>query len=381
MQRPIYFDNQATTPVDPRVLEAMLPYFCEQFGNAASRSHAFGWAAEKAVERARLRVAEVCGASAREIVFTSGATESNNLALKGAVEAYQGRGNHIVTMSTEHPAVLDTIRYLAANGISSSVLPPRADGLLDLDLLRDAIRPETVLVSVMSANNEIGVVEPVREIGEICRRRGVLFHVDGAQSFGKVPLDVVKNQIDLLAISAHKIYGPKGVGALYVRRGVRLAPQVHGGGHEHGLRSGTVNVPGIVGLGEAAMLCASEMQCEAVRIRSLRDRLYARIKGGLEDVAVNGSLEHRLPGNLNLMFDGIDAAVLLTSLPDVALSTGSACSSASPEPSHVLRAIGLSPRQARSSIRFSLGRSNTEAEVDHVAGRVIEMVKRLRMIY
>jgi len=375
----IYLDNHATTPVDPRVLEAMLPYFGAKFGNAASRSHSFGWEAEKAVDLARKRVAELAGAAPREIVFTSGATESNNLALKGAAEA--ARGRHIVTMSTEHKAVLDPAKRLERMGFRVTVLPPRRDGLIDLDELRNAIQPETVLVSVMYANNEIGVIQPVREIGAICHERGVLFHCDAAQAFGKIPIRVEEDHIDLMSVSAHKMYGPKGAGALFVRRRnprVQLAIQMDGGGHESGMRSGTLNVPGIVGFGEACAICGREMADEAVRLRALRDRLRAQLESSLDRVYVNGSLEHRLAGNLNMSFAQVDGESLLMSLPDVALSTGSACTSATVEPSHVLRALGVSEELAHSSLRFGLGRFNTEEEVDYVARRVIESVRRLR---
>lgn len=375
----VYLDHHATTPVDPRVLAAMLPFFGPKFGNAASRSHRFGWEAEQAVEFARKRVAALAGATPREMVFTSGATESNNLAIKGVVEAYRTRGNHVVTMATEHQAVLDPVRHLERFGCAATVLPPRPDGLLDLDRLRDAIRPETLLVSVMYANNETGVIQPIREIGALCRETGVLFHCDAAQAFGKTPIDVTAGQIDLMSVSAHKMYGPKGVGALYVRRRkVHLAAQMDGGGHESGFRSGTLNVPGIVGFGEACALCAGEMAEESVRLGALRDRLRQQLEDGLEAVTVNGSLEHRLPGNLNVSFAGVNAETLLMSLPEVALSTGSACSSAVAEPSHVLRALGIGEDLAHSSVRFGLGRSNTAEEIDFVAQRVIESVKRLR---
>jgi cysteine desulfurase len=372
----VYFDNQATTQVDPRVLEAMLPYFHERFGNAASRSHRFGWEAEKSVNLARKRVAELAGASPAEIIFTSGATESNNLALKGVWESYRPQGDHLVTVATEHPAVLDPLRHLERMGARVTVLPPKGDGLVDLDRLREAILPETLLVSVMYANNEIGVIQPIEEIGKICRERRVLFHCDAAQAFGKVAVGSVN--IDLLSATAHKIYGPKGIGALYVRRGLRLAAQMDGGGHESGLRSGTLNVPGIVGFGEACAICAQEMAVESIRTRALRDRLLTRIGERIDRVAVNGSMEHRLPGNLNLRFTGVQAAALLTSLPEIALSTGSACSSARPEPSHVLRALGLSEEEAQSSVRFGLGRFNDEKEVEYVAERVAEVVRKLR---
>ena len=383
MRKPVYLDYHATTPVDPRVLEAMLPFFGERFGNAASRSHGFGWEAEKAVDLARRRVAELAGAAPREIVFTSGATESDNLAIKGVMEAYRSKGSHLVTMATEHRAVLDPVRRLQQSGTEASILAPGRDGLLDLDLLRAAIRPDTVLVSVMAANNEIGVIQPFREIGAICRERGVLFHCDAAQAFGKIAVDVNEDNIDLMSLSAHKMYGPKGVGALYVRRRnprVLLPAQMDGGGHEFGMRSGTLNVPGIVGFGEACAICAREMEREADRVRALRDRLKARLESALDGTAVNGSMEHRLPGNLNMSFAGVDAEALLLSLPGVALSTGSACSSASVEPSHVLRALGIGEQSARSSVRFGLGRFNTEDEVDDAACQVIEAVRKLRAL-
>ena len=381
MQKPVYLDHHATTPMDPRVLEAMLPYFGPRFGNAASRTHSFGWEAEKAVEMARKRVAELAGAAPREIVFTSGATESINLALKGALEAFRGKGAHIVTMATEHKAVLDSVRRLVREGCRATVLPPRPDGLIDLDQLRDAILPETVLVSVMAANNEIGTLQPVRGIGAVCREKGVRFHCDAAQAFGKTPIDVEAGGIDLMSISAHKMYGPKGAGALYVRRRgrrVELAAQMDGGGHEFGLRSGTLNVPGIVGLGEACALCAREMAGESARVAGLRDRLKARLEGELERVRVNGSMEHRLAGNLNMSFEGVDGEALLMSLPDLALSTGSACSSATVEPSYVLKALEAGDWLAHSSVRFGLGRFNTAEEVEYAAGRVVQAVRQLR---
>lgn len=356
----------------------MLPFFGPKFGNAASRSHRFGWEAEKAVEFARKRVAALAGATAGEMVFTSGATESNNLALKGVAEAYRSRGNHIVTMATEHQAVLDVVHHLERLGLTATILRPQRDGLLDLNRLRAAIRPETLLVSVMYANNEIGAIQPVREIGAICREAGVLFHCDAAQAFGKTPIDVQAEKIDLMSVSAHKLYGPKGVGALYVRRRVQLAAQMDGGGHESGKRSGTLNVPAIVGFGEACAIAAAEMEEEWARVGALRDRLERQLASGLEAVRVNGSIERRLAGNLNVSFAGVNAETLLMNLPEVALSTGSACSSAVAEASHVLRALGLDEGLARSSVRFGLGRFNTEEEIDFVAGRVVESVKRLR---
>ena len=384
MHNPVYLDHHATTPVDPRVLEAMLPFFSTKFGNAASRGHSFGWEAGKSVERARRRIAALAGASPLEIVFTSGATESNNLALKGVVEAARrvpngGRG-HIVTMATEHRAVLDPAGHLERLGCRLTVLPPLSSGRIDLDRLRESIADDTILVSVMYANNEIGVIQPVREIGGICREQGVLFHCDAVQAFGKVPVDVEADHIDLMSASAHKMYGPKGVGALYVRRGnprVRLAAQIEGGGHESGMRSGTLNVPAIVGFGEACAICADEMEPESLRTRGLRDRLKARIEAGLDDVWVNGSLEHRLPGNLNMSFGGVDSEALLLSLPDLALSTGSACSSASVAPSHVLKALGVN---VHSALRFGVGRFNTEEEMDYAAGKVVEAVRKLRAL-
>jgi cysteine desulfurase len=372
----IYLDYHATTPVDPRVLEAMLPYFGVKFGNAASRAHSFGWEAEKAVELARRRVAELAGCAAREIVFTSGATESDNLALKGAMATRPG--GHVITMATEHKAVLDTARALERSGCAVTVLPPEPDGLLDLNRLRDAFRPETALVSVMFANNEIGVVQPVREIGALCRERGVWFHCDAAQGFGKLPVHVDADHIDLMSLSAHKMYGPKGVGALYVRRRnprVTLAAQMDGGGHEFGMRSGTLNVPGIVGFGEACALCAAGMGEEAARVGALRDRLKAALESAIPGAAVNGSMERRLPGNLNLRFPGVNAEALLMAVPEIALSTGSACSSATAEPSHVLRALGIG-EAAHSSVRFGLGRFTTVEEVDAAASRIAEAVRR-----
>ena len=379
----VYLDNHSTTPVDPRVLEAMLPYFGPKFGNAASRGHRFGWEAEKAVELARRRIAQLAGAPHREIVFTSGATESDNLAIKGAMEAGRRRGNHIVTMATEHKAVLDTVKHLERQGCQATILPPRPDGLLDLDTLRAALRPETVLVSVMYANNEIGTIQPVAEIGALCRERGVLFHCDAVQAFGKIPVDVDRDQIDLMSLSAHKMYGPKGIGALYVRRrkpGVPLAAQMDGGGHESGMRSGTLNVPAIVGFGEACVLCQREMESQAASMGVLRDRLLALLRAGLDGVTVNGTMQSRLAGNLNVTFDGVDAESLLIALPEVALSTGSACTSATVEPSHVLQALGMDRRRAQSSVRFGLGRFNTEAEIELAAAQVVAAVRRIRSL-
>jgi cysteine desulfurase len=381
MKTPVYLDYHATTPVDPRVLEAMLPFFTEKFGNASSRHHAFGWEAEHAVETARKQVAELIGASPQEIVFTSGATESNNLALKGAAARFASQGGHIVTAATEHKAVLDACHWLEQAGFEVTYLPVNRDGRIDLDRLRRSIRPDTILVSIMHANNEIGVLQPLAEIGRIARERGVLFHTDAAQSAGKVPIHVEQAHVDLLSLSAHKMYGPKGIGALYVRRKnprVEIAPQIHGGGHERGLRSGTLNVPGIVGLGKACEICRLEMPQEAERVGRLRDRLKQLLEDGLDDLHINGSMESRLPNNLNVSFAHVLADSLLMALRDVAVSSGSACSSATQAPSHVLQALGLEPDLARSSIRFGLGRFTTEEEIEFAAARVIETVKRLR---
>jgi len=386
MKIPIYMDHHATTPVDPRVLEAMLPYFTEHFGNAASKSHSFGWKAEEAVEAAREEVARLVGATAREIVFTSGATESDNLAVKGAARFHaaapsSGRqGKHLVTCATEHHAVLDSMAALEREGFQVTRLPVGPDGRLDPEQVRAALRPDTTLVSVMHANNETGVVHPVEEIGKITRAAGVLFHCDAVQSAGRIPFDVEAAQVDLAAFSAHKLYGPKGVGALYVRRRprARLVAQMDGGGHERGYRSGTLNVPGIVGFGKACALAAAERDAEAARLLALRERLRLGILSGLTEVTVNGSLEHRLPGNLNLSFACVEGEALLLALRDVALSSGSACTSASLEPSYVLRAMGVSDALAHASLRFGLGRFNTEEEVDHVIRLVHEKVRRLR---
>jgi cysteine desulfurase len=377
---PIYLDNHATTPLDPRVLDEMLPYFKEKFGNAASRSHQFGWEAEAAVEKAREQVARLIGTSAKEIVFTSGATESDNLAIKGVSEKYRDKGDHIVTCATEHKAVLDSCKHLEKQGYRVTYLPVGKDGLIDLDDLKRALDDKTILVSIMFANNEIGVLQPIAEIGAMCRERGILFHSDAVQAIGKVPVSVEEQNIDLASITAHKMYGPKGVGALYVRRKsprVELAPMIDGGGHEHGMRSGTLNVPGIVGLGKACELCREVLAAEAARLKALRDRLKDKIFAGLDDVYVNGSMEQRLPGNLNVSFANVDAEPLLMGINDVAVSTGSACSSAAIEPSHVLKALGAGDL-THGSIRFGIGRFNTQAEIDYVAARVVETVKRLR---
>jgi cysteine desulfurase len=378
---PVYMDNHATTQVDPRVLEAMLPYFTERYGNAASRNHEFGWKAEEAVETARSQIARLINASPKEIIFTSGATESDNLALKGVADFHRAKSNHIITQATEHKAVLDVCKRLETSGCEITYLPVAKDGRIDLDDLRRAITPKTILISIMYANNEIGVLQPIAEIGKIAKQAGVLFHTDAVQAIGKIPVDVERDGIDLLSISAHKLYGPKGVGALYVRRKnprVQLAPMIDGGGHERGLRSGTLNVPGIIGLGKACDICAKEMADESTRTRALRDKLKDAILSRLEDVTINGSMEHRLPNNLNLSFAGVEGDALLMGINDVAVSSGSACTSATLEPSHVLSALGVPEELAHSSIRFGLGRFNTAEDVDYVAGRVVETVKRLR---
>ncbi|MBN8227179.1 IscS subfamily cysteine desulfurase [Corallococcus macrosporus] len=427
---PIYMDNHATTPMDPRVLEAMLPYLREDFGNAASRNHAFGWKAEAAVEKARRQVAELIGASEKEIVFTSGATESDNLAIKGVIEFYKSKGDHIITLKTEHKAVLDTCKrlervrqerldelkllrlgQLAERDVTPEEVPELAakfnldadetykkwaemptggarvtyldvekDGRVSLEKLAAAMTPKTVLVSIMFANNEIGVVQPVAEIGKLCRERGVLFHCDAVQGVGKVPFDVEKMNVDLASISAHKMYGPKGVGALYVRRKprVRIAPMVDGGGHERGMRSGTLNVASIVGFGAAAEVARLDLPEEAARLLRLRERLRTGIMEQLDMVTVNGSLEHRMPGSLNISFSYVEGEALMMSIKDVAVSSGSACTSASLEPSYVLRALGVEEDMAHSSIRFGLGRFNTEEEVDFVIRLVVDKVRKLR---
>ncbi|HXG11033.1 MAG TPA: IscS subfamily cysteine desulfurase [Gemmataceae bacterium] len=380
-QFPIYLDNHATTRTDPRVLEAMLPYFTEHYGNAASRHHAFGWKAEEAVETAREQVAGLIGATAREIVFTSGATESDNLALKGVAAMYRSKGDHLVTVATEHKAVLDTCKRLERDGFRVTYLPVDRDGLVAPEQVAEAITDRTILVSVMAANNEIGVLQPIAAIGRICKERGVLFHSDAVQAVGKVPIDVEEMGLDLLSLSAHKMYGPKGVGALYVRRAgprVRLEPILDGGGHERGMRSGTLPVPLIVGLGKACELCRDEMAAEAERLTGLRERLRNGIMKQLDEVTLNGHPTQRLPGNLNLSFAYVEGEALMMGMRDVAVSSGSACTSASIEPSYVLRALGLSDDLARSSIRFGLGRFNTAEEIDYVVREVVRVVKHLR---
>jgi cysteine desulfurase len=381
LQLPVYLDYNSTTPCDPRVVEAMLPYFTDRFGNAASRSHARGWEAEEAVELAREQIAALVGAEPKEIIFTSGATESDNLAIKGVVEAYAGKGNHIITVVTEHKAVLDSCHHIGRHGAQITWLGVDGEGLINLQELEAAIRPTTILIAVMFANNEIGVIQPIREISAIARRHGVLFFSDATQAVGKVPVDVGADGIDLMALSAHKLYGPKGIGALYVRRRgprVRLAAQMDGGGHERGMRSGTLNVPGIVGLGKACALCGQEMETDRERIQPLRDRLEGALLA-LEGARVNGSREHRLPQTTNISFRGVDGDALLAGLgKNVALSSGSACTSASMEPSYVLKALGLDDDLAHASLRLGLGRFTTSEEVDYAIGEIGKTIRRLR---
>jgi cysteine desulfurase len=384
---PLYMDNHATTQLDPRVLEAMMPYLTGKFGNAASRNHQFGWEAEKAVEIAREQIAKLIGATAKEIIFTSGATESDNLALKGIAEMYRERGNHIITQVTEHKAILDTCKKLEKQGFHVTYLPVQADGLISLEDLERAIVSEgpdkTILVSIMFANNEIGVVQPIAEIGKLCHEKGIFFHSDAVQAVGHIPVDVQAMNLDLLSMSGHKLYGPKGVGALYVRRRnprVQITEQINGGGHERGMRSGTLNVPGIVGLGAACEIAGEEMDSEIARLSGLRDYLRAKLEDALDYVHVNGNMEHHLPGNLNMSFVYVEGESLLMGINDIAVSSGSACTSATLEPSYVLKALGLGDDVAHSSIRFGLGRFNTKAEVDYVADKVIDVVKKLRQL-
>jgi cysteine desulfurase len=381
MKLPIYMDYHATTPMDPRVFEAMKPYFLETFGNAASRNHSFGWEAEEAVEKSRKQIASLIGATAKEIVFTSGATESNNLALKGVAEMYAEKGNHIITAATEHKAILDTCKRLEKHGVRVTYLPVQTNGLVDLEQLQAAITDKTILISIMYANNEIGVIQPIAELGKIAKSKGILLHTDATQAVGKVPVNVIKDNIDIMSLSGHKMYGPKGVGALYVRRKgprVQLTAQMDGGGHERGMRSGTLNVPGIVGLGEACALCQASMPEESKRMAYLRDKLKDKLQSELDETYINGTMEHRLPNNLNISFAYVEGESLLMGINDIAVSSGSACTSATLEPSYVLKALGAGDDLAHSSIRFGLGRFNTEEEVDYVAAKVIDVVRKLR---
>src|SRR5947207_1611255 len=377
---PIYMDNNATTPLDPRVLEAMMPYLTTEFGNAASRSHSFGWKAQEAADRPREQIAALIGGSEKELVFTSGATESINLALKGAAEFYKEKGNHIITVRTEHKATLDTAKRLERQGFEVNYLPTDKFGRISAQQLREAITDKTILVSVMLANNEIGTVQPIAELGEVTREKGVLFHVDAVQGIGKVPFDVEKMKVDMASISGHKIYGPKGIGALWVRRKprVRIAPFMDGGGHERGMRSGTLNVPGIVGFGRACELAGELLEEEGERILRMREKLRQSIMSRLDEVYLNGHPLHRLPGNLNLSFAFVEGESLLMGLKDIAVSSGSACTSATLEPSYILKALGIGDELAHTSIRFGLGRFNTDEEVEIVADRVVSEVTRLR---
>jgi cysteine desulfurase len=382
MKVPVYLDYHSTTPVDPRVLEAMLPYFTEKFGNAASRSHSFGWTGEEAVEIARQQIAKLIGANPKEIVFTSGATESTNIALKGAAEMYAEKGNHIITCVTEHKATLDSAKYLEKHaGCTVTYLPVDKYGMVSVEDVRKAITDKTILISLMHANNEIGTIHPIAEIGKLAKEKGILFHVDAAQTVGKVPVNVEELKIDILSISGHKIYGPKGVGALYVRRAnprVRLGAVIHGGGHERGLRSGTLNVPGIVGLGKACEIARETMQAESDRLRKLRDRLQKGLTQSLDEVYLNGHPTERLPNNLNISFAYVEGEALMMATKEIAVSSGSACTSASLEPSYVLKAMGVGEELAHSSLRFGLGRFTTEEEVDFAVEKVVSAVKKLR---
>ena len=381
MKLPIYMDYQATTPVDPRVLDAMLPYFKEDYGNAASRNHTFGWKAEEAVSRSREQIAKLIGASPKEIIFTSGSTEAINLAVKGVAEMYGAKGKHMITCQAEHKAVLDTCKHLEKQGFEITYLKPDKTGRVTVDAVREVLREDTILVTLMWANNEVGTVTPIREIGALCRERGVLFFTDATQAVGKIPVDVEADNVDMLCLSAHKIYGPKGVGCLYVRRRkprVRLVAQMDGGGHERGMRSGTLNVPGIVGIGKACELCGEELEAEMARAAELRDYLEDRICSRTDYVALNGNREHRLPGCLNVSFNFVEGESLLMGINDVAVSSGSACTSASLEPSHVLRSMDVGDELAHSSIRFGIGRFTTREEIDYAADKVVEVVSRLR---
>jgi cysteine desulfurase len=378
---PIYMDNHATTPIDPRVLDAMMPFLTDKFGNAASRNHQFGWEAEQAVESGRKEIAALIGADPREIVITSGATESDNLAVKGVAWMYREKGDHIITCVTEHKAILDTCKHLEKDGFRVTFLPVDAKGFIDLDQLRETITDKTILISIMAANNEVGVLQDVQAIGKIARERGVLFHTDAVQAAGKVPFNVNDLNVDLASLSAHKIYGPKGVGALFVRRRnprVLLTPMIDGGGHERGMRSGTLNVPGIVGFGKAAELCRKDLPQESAEMLRLREKLRTTLEHELDEVYINGDLQRRVPGNLNMSFAYVEGESLLMGINDIAVSSGSACTSASLEPSYVLKALGVGEDLAHTSIRFGIGRFNTEEEVDFVAARVIETVRRLR---
>ena len=380
LKLPIYLDNNATTPMDPRVLEAMLPYFTENFGNAASRNHSFGWKAEEAVDYAREQMAALINADAKEIIITSGATESNNLAIKGVFEMYAAKGNHFITVETEHKAVLDTLKHIEKAGAEVTYLKAREDGLITLEQVESAIKPNTVLVSVMYANNEIGVIQPIREIAQLCKSKGVLFHTDATQAVGKIPVDVIADGIDLMSFSGHKMYGPKGVGVLYVRRKnprVKVTAQMDGGGHERGMRSGTLNVPGIVGLGKACELCRLEMAADTARISEMRDRLERELLT-LEESYINGNTEHRLPHVSNMSFKYVEGEGLIMGVKDIAVSSGSACTSASLEPSYVLKALGLDDELAHSSLRFGLSRFTTDEEIDFAINHVKEAVTKLR---
>jgi cysteine desulfurase len=379
MKLPIYLDYSATTPVDPRVATKMVTYMTEEFGNPASRSHAYGWSAEKAVEEARGHVAALLNADPREIIWTSGATEGNNLAIKGAAQFYKSKGKHIVTVKTEHKSVLDTVRELERQGFEATYLEPEPDGLVPLEKIKAAVRADTVLVSVMMVNNEIGVIQPIAEIGELCRSKGIIFHCDAVQAAGKMEIDLEKLKVDLLTVTAHKLYGPKGIGALYVRRKprVRIEAQIHGGGHERGLRSGTLATHQIVGMGEAFRIAKAEMATDNERIRALRDRLLAGVKD-LEEVYVNGDLEKRVPHNLNVSFNFVEGESLIMAIKDIAVSSGSACTSASLEPSYVLRALGRSDELAHSSIRFTLGKYTTQEEVDFAIDLIRRKIAKLR---
>lgn len=380
LKLPIYLDNNATTPMDPRVLEAMMPYFTEHFGNAASRNHSFGWQGEEAVDYAREQIARLINADPKEIIFTSGATESNNLAIKGVFEMYAEKGNHFITVTTEHKATLDTCKHIEKLGAEVTYLEPATDGLITVEQLANALKPNTVLVSVMYANNEIGVIQPIKGIAELCKSKGILFHTDATQAVGKIPVDVMADGIDLMSFSAHKMYGPKGVGALYVRRKnprVKVTAQMDGGGHERGMRSGTLNVPGIVGLGKACEICQNEMAQDTARIIAMRNRLEASLSE-LEESYINGNIEHRLPHVSNMSFKYVEGEGLIMGVKNIAVSSGSACTSASLEPSYVLKALGLDDELAHSSLRFGLSRFTTDEEIDYAINHVKEAVNKLR---